>query len=256
MISLSEWRRRRWLRRYPVPDRLWDRSARAIPLIARMERGEVERLRALATVFLREKVFVTAHGLSLSDAMRVRIAALGCVPILHLGLDWYREWKTVIVYPGEFVSPRSRIDSNGLVHQWDEVLSGESWERGPLIVSWPDVEASGSLGGYNVVIHELAHKLDMLNGEPDGFPPLHRGMDARRWTEVFSEAFGDLGRRLDEGRQTAIDPYAADSPAEFFAVLSEYFFERPDILAGEYPEVYRELSAFYRQDPLVRIGPD
>jgi Mlc titration factor MtfA (ptsG expression regulator) len=254
MLNFREWRRRRWLQRHPVPERLWRRITRAIPLLDELDAAELGRLRALATVFLREKVFTSTHGLELDEAMRLRIATLGCLPILNLGLDWYRGWKTVIVYPGEFIRPREHLDGAGLVHRWEEVLSGESWERGPLIVSWADVQASGELEGFNVVIHELAHKLDMLNGPPDGFPPLHRDMDARRWTRVFTGAFEDLTRRVEAGEPTALDAYAVQHPAEFFAVLSEYFFELPETLAAEYPDVYEELRQFYRQDPKGRAG--
>ncbi len=121
-----------------------------------------------------------------------------------------------------------------------------------MILSWADVEASGWGDGYNVAIHEIAHKLDLLNGEVDGFPPLHRGMSARAWNQTFSAAFEDLGRRVDAGEETEIDPYAAEEPGEFFAVLSEYFFEQPGLVKTEYPDVYWRLAEFYRQDPWKR----
>jgi Mlc titration factor MtfA (ptsG expression regulator) len=140
------------------------------------------------------------------------------------------------------------------MHEWEEALIGEAWDLGPLILSWADVEASGLGDGYNVAIHEIAHKLDLLNGEVDGFPPLHRGMSRKAWVEAFTLAFNDLQRRVDSGEDTAIDPYAAEEPGEFFAVLSEYFFELPELVEAEYPAVYRQLAAFYRQDPLARMN--
>jgi Mlc titration factor MtfA (ptsG expression regulator) len=254
--SLREWRRNRWLRLYPLPEKLWGETVRAVPMLDPYRPFEIERLRALTTVFLHEKDFIAAHDLELNDAMRLRIALLASIPILNLDLDWYRGWKTVIVYPGEFIHRREHTDAMGLVHRWEEVLSGESWERGPLILSWADVEASGQLDGYNVVKHEAAHKLDMLNGLPDGFPPLHRGMEVRRWTQVLTAAFDDLNRRLDAGLPTDIDSYAGSHPAEFFAVISEYFFELPEVVAEEYADVYKELRDFYRQDPLERLSPN
>ena len=122
-----------------------------------------------------------------------------------------------------------------------------------MILSWADVEAGQERDGYNVVIHELAHKLDMLDGAANGCPPLHAGMSPQRWAAVFSAAYDDLCRRVDAHEETAIDPYASESPAEFFAVASESFFERPDLLQADYAELYEQLVAFYRQDPLARL---
>ncbi len=201
-------------------------------------------------MFVQEKIWVATAGLKITEVMQIRIAALAALPVLGLDLDWYRGWKTIILYPGAFVQRRQEVDAAGLAHQWDEVRAGEAWEGGPVVLSWTDVEASGRFDGYNVVIHELAHKLDMLNGPPDGFPPLHRGMSVRSWTRVFTAAFDELNGWLDRDEEAPIDPYAAEHPAEFFSVLSEYFFELPEVLFDVWPEVYGELAAFYRQDPL------
>lgn len=132
-------------------------------------------------------------------------------------------------------------------------MTGESWLAGPVVLSWADAEMRGDEHGYNVVIHEFAHKLDMLNGEANGFPPLHAGMDRGAWSRDFSAAYEDCRARLERGEPARIDPYAAESPAEFFAVLSEVFFEIPDAVLAEYPGVYRQLAAFYRQDPAARL---
>lgn len=254
MFSLREWRRRRLLRRNPLADDAWSTALDRLPILRGLDDRELDELRMLAAIFLQEKSFQPAHGLNITPVMQLCIAAQACLPVLHLGLDWYRGWTTLIVYPGEFVHRREELDEAGVVHEWDEIRGGESWEYGPVILSWADVEASGRCDGYNVVIHELAHKLDMLNGDPDGFPPLPRDMEIRSWTRVFSEAFTDMNRRLDAGEDTAIDPYAAEHPAEFFAVLSEYFFEVPAMVHGTYPAVYDQLKAFYRQDPIHRLG--
>lgn len=207
-------------------------------------------MREMSALFIAEKLFEPVHGLELSERMRTSIAAQACLPILNLGMDWYDDWRTLVVYPAEFVRPREEFDAVGVMHQWDEVLGGESWQRGPVILSWADVEASGWGDGYNVVIHEMAHKLDMhCGGDADGFPPLHRGMKAREWTTAFTEAYEDMTLRVEAGEDVALDAYATESPAEFFAVLSEFFFEIPTLLAREYPAVYRQLEAFYRQSP-------
>ncbi|MBS1131923.1 MAG: hypothetical protein H6R16_2925, partial [Proteobacteria bacterium] len=198
-----------------------------------------------------EKEFSTAGGLELTDEICVSIAAQGCLPILKLGLNAYRDWIGIVVYPDEFVVPRRIEDESGIVHEYDDVLSGEAWEGGPLIVSWHDVQMAGD--GYNVVIHEFAHKLDMLNGDADGMPALHSGMTEAEWEEVFFAAYEDFCQRVDSGEETAIDPYASEDPAEFFAVLTESFFEIPDLVTEEYPALYELLSRYYRQDPLARL---
>jgi len=131
------------------------------------------------------------------------------------------------------------------------VLFGEAWEGGLLIISWHDAQMAGA--GYNVVIHEFAHKLDMLNGEADGMPALHSGMTEEEWDRIFLAAYDDFCRRVDSGEETVIDPYASDDPAEFFAVLSENFFELPDVVDREYPALYALLRTYYRQDPLSRL---
>jgi Mlc titration factor MtfA (ptsG expression regulator) len=251
---LNLFRRRRRSATAPVPEAAWTPAVAHLAILAGLSDEESRRLRQLAALFLQDKIFEAAGGMVLDDMIRLRIAALACLPILGLDYDWYDGWRTVIVYPGSFVRPRSQFDDIGVLHEWEDVLTGESWEHGPIVLSWADVEASGHRDGYNVVIHEMAHKLDMLNGQPDGFPPLHKDMNRRAWTDSFSAAFADLSARLDRDEPTGIDPYAAEEPAEFFAVLSEYFFELPALVKSEYPAVYAELVRFYRQDPATRFS--
>ena len=252
MGLIRNWRRRRILQRKPVPQALWDAVTAELPVLTGLDTGEMARLRDLATLFLHEKAFDTAHGVELNDFMRLTIAALACLPILNLGLGWYRGWSVVMVYPAEFIPEREVEDEAGVVHVRREPLSGEAWDQGGVILSWEDVDDSGWCDGYNVVIHELAHKLDMLGGGSDGFPPLHAGMSPEAWSSAFQAVYDDLGRRADAGEKTAIDPYAAEDPAECFAVLSEYFFEQPGLLKDSYPDVYEQLALFYRQDPAQR----
>ena len=234
-----------------IPAELWAATLAAHPFLARLSADEQARLKTLAEAFLAEKEFSTANGLALTDEICVSIAAQGCLPILNLGLTAYRDWVGIVVYPDEFVVPREIADDAGVVHEFDDVLSGEAWVGGPLVVSWHDVQLAGD--GYNVVIHEFAHKLDMLNGEPDGMPALHSGLTAEAWEETFFAAYEDFCRRVDADEETIIDPYASEEPAEFFAVMSESFFELPDVVEREYPALYALLKRYYRQDPLSRL---
>ncbi|HXE37127.1 MAG TPA: M90 family metallopeptidase [Azonexus sp.] len=242
-----------WFRRgkaSAIPDPLWASTIAGLPFLAKLSDDEQRRLKALAENFLAEKEFTTAGGLQLSDEICVAIAAQGCLPILNLGLAAYRGWVGIVVYPNEFVVPRQLADDSGVVHEYDDVLSGEAWQGGPLLVSWHDVQMAGA--GYNVVIHEFAHKLDMLNGEADGMPALHSGISEAEWQDVFNAAYDDFCRRVDRHEETIIDPYASEEPAEFFAVLSEGFFELPEVIHDEYPALYDLLRRYYRQDPLAR----
>lgn len=241
-----------------VPDALWRETLAALPFLARLSTDEEARLRKLTEAFLGEKEFTSAGGLELTDAMCVSIAVQGCLPILNLGLGSYRNWVGIIVYPDEFIIPRSVEDEFGIVHEYDDVASGEAWDGGPLLVSWRDAQMAGA--GYNVVIHEFAHKLDMLGGEANGVPPLPRGLARETWEAVLSAAYEDFCARLDAAEArgvdfaatTVLDPYAAESPGEFFAVMSETFFEAPDILRDEYQALYEQFCRFYRQDPAAR----
>jgi Mlc titration factor MtfA (ptsG expression regulator) len=174
---------------------------------------------------------------------------------MNLGYSAYSGWREIILYPAEFMPDREVTDDFGVVHRVRHPLSGEAWEGGPLVFSLDDVAASGHCQGYNVVIHEFAHKLDMRNGAVDGLPALHSGMSVETWAAVFNAAYADFCQRVDADEDSEIDPYAADSPAEFFAVLSEYFFEAPDILFEHYPAVYEQMRLYYRQDPLSRLAP-
>ncbi len=248
----QRWRRRRRLERARLPEAEWRATVANLPVLAGLTTAELERLRDLATLFLAEKALEPAGGLELTPAMGPLIAAQACLPILKLGLDYYRDWSAVILYPEGFLAHHEYTDANGLVHSVHRPLIGEAWERGPVILSWADIVGTLDQPGLNVVIHEMAHKLDMLTGAVNGLPPLHRGMAVEDWSGALSSAYAHLSREADRGRPTALDPYAADSPAEFFAVASEAFFETPAVVADAYPEVYQQLRAFYRQDPLAR----
>jgi Mlc titration factor MtfA (ptsG expression regulator) len=247
-------RRTRIIQQRLLPADTWRWLVEDHPILGGLTAAELARLRELSTIFLHEKVFEGADGLELTDAMREVIAVQASLPILSLGPEYYENWKTTVVVPDVFVEEHTSFDSAGVVHEWDEDNSGESWDTGPVLLSWKDVEASGWGDGYNVIIHEAAHRLDMLDGEVNGRPALHDGMQPSEWLGVFSKAYADLKRKAGRKKsRLAIDPYAVEDDAEFFAVASEYFFEQPGLLAGEYPDVYRLLGEFYRQDPRSRM---
>ena len=240
---LTDWRRRRVLRQHRMDDALWKLALKEFPFI---RRNQSEKLKDLVLLFLAEKQFSGAHGFEVSDAIRVAIAAQACLPILELGLDWYRGWTGIVIYPGDFRVRRSELDEDGVLHEWDDELAGEAMPGGPVMLSW---DAAAHDPQINVVIHEFAHKLDMLNGEANGVPPLHAGMDRRAWQQAFTEAYEGFRDALERGKDTWLDPYAAEHPAEFFAVVSEAFFEHPAETKRRYPAVYEQLRLFYRQEP-------
>jgi MtfA peptidase len=241
---LTEWRRRRVLAKHRIGDELWRAATAPHRFLPR-----VPKLRELALLFLAEKELSGARGLELTDVMRVSIAAQACTPILELGLDWYRGWHGIVVYPGDFRVRRQEVDEDGVVHEWEDDLAGEAMPGGPVVLSW---DALAHDPAINVVIHEFAHKLDMLNGAADGVPPLHAGMDRRAWRAAFDEAYEGFCDAVDRGRDTWLDPYAAEHPSEFFAVISEAFFCEARETKRRYPDVYDQLAFFYRQDPAGR----
>ena len=249
--SLSAWRRSRILKQSPIDETVWRRTLDRYAFLAGLNTDEMTRLRERVAVFLHDKQIHGAAGLELDEEMRLAIAVQACILILNLPPEWYDGWVEVIVYPAEFVPKFEWEDEFGVVHQSSEPHSGEAWLRGPVVLSWADIAQAGG-DGINVVIHEFAHKLDMLNGDANGSPPLHGPMNQARWSDVFARAYADFCGQVDGGRPTSIDPYAAESPGEFFAVLSEAFFELPETVLEPFPEVYEQLAAFYRQDPYAR----
>ena len=230
--------------------------SRAMPLLSRLRDEELRLLHRLADEFLRRKALEGAGGLQVDARMCGMIALQACLPVLHLNLELYTGWHSLILYPDEFRAPFEYYDEAGVVHRGSRDLAGESWYRGPVILAWSHVEqdARDLTPAGNVVIHEMAHKLDLLNGEVNGMPPLHRNMDPKLWSKTMSAAFDDLHLHLDRGLEPPIDPYAAHSPGEFFAVVSELFFAWPDWLMEAYPDVYRQLQRYFRQDPGNRPG--
>ncbi|HSV56540.1 MAG TPA: M90 family metallopeptidase [Magnetospirillaceae bacterium] len=250
-------RRRRILERFPITGELWDWALKEYRIFRGLDPEDEGKLRALAAVFLAEKVFRPVRGADLDERTKVSIAAQACLPVLGLGIDWYSDWTTILVTPRGYGVRQRDVDTAGVVTEYDDELAGEVFDLGPVALSLEDVAASGWGDCYNVVIHEMAHKLDGRDGSIDGCPPLHRGMDPGTWRRVFTAAYQDL--RMKVGRSPLrrsrrlgprLDPYAAESPDEFFAVACEYFFEKPLLLRSVYAETYAQLALFFRRDPL------
>jgi MtfA peptidase len=254
--AISRWRQRRILRRAAIPDALWHEAVGLRPFLAIYEPDELLRLREKVVLFLHAKGIVGARGHEVTPLQRVIIALEACVPVLELDMAFYDGFENVIVYPGEFVPDWEWEDEAGVVHRNDGALAGEAMPDGPVVLSWPDVAAGADWEdtGMNLVIHEFAHKIDMRSGEADGCPPLPAGMSAADWRHTLTAAYDDFCARVDRDEDTAIDPYAAESPVEFFAVLSEVFFADPLLLREDYPRLYRQFAAFYRQDPAARAS--
>ncbi|HEY4540972.1 MAG TPA: M90 family metallopeptidase [Noviherbaspirillum sp.] len=274
-----------WLRRLlqregpQIPPPLWEDCVQALPFLHDLAPEELARLKILCERLLDRKAFSGAAGFELSDEVAVMIAIQACLPVLNLSLDLYKDMAGIIVYPAAFLIPHKEMDEAGVMHEWLEPASGEAIDAGGAVVlSWEDAQDAHT-PGYNVVIHEFAHKIDMADGGANGCPPFvpefHAGLDGRRWKQVFVSAYEDFARRLDilerqlpaDFDDTApehaalwdalaadlpLDPYGGTHPAEFFAVASEAFFVDPAPLCHAYPEVYALLQAYYRQDPLQR----
>ena len=251
---IRHWLDRRIIRRSDVTAAQWDEAFAALPLLRGYTLAQRAALRELAILFLDRKVFEGAGGLVVSQAMTLLIALQACIPILKLNLDRYDGWVSIIVYPAGFTTERVVMDEFGVQHRQRSHLSGEAWSRGPVVLAWDATEHAGVIDGHNLVIHEFAHKLDMQDGSANGFPVLHAGMSSAHWFEAFTSGFEDLQKKCSSGVDIGIDCYAASSPAEFFAVLSEVFFERPGVLVRHYAVIYDCLRQYYRQDPHQRLS--
>ncbi len=231
----------------------WQRVEATLPFLEHLPPADRVHLREMALAFLISKQFHGAQGLELNDDMLLAIALQACLPVLHIGLQAYDGWVGVIVYPGDFLIPRRIVDEAGVLHEYDDEVLGEAWEGGPVLLSWfADEDAPA---GVNVVIHEFAHKLDMENGGVDGLPRLRPGMSRHEWAKAFGKAYEEFCIEAERGVDTVIDPYGAEHPGEFFAVVSEVFFEDPVVLRTRFPAVYDQLVHFYGMDPAAHVVP-
>jgi Mlc titration factor MtfA (ptsG expression regulator) len=233
-----------------LDDPLWRQAVAALPWAQGLDEPRQAHLKALAERFLTEKTITPLGELVLQPSQRVQLAALCCLPLLEFGREGLRGWSQLIVYPDAFRVHRSHVDAAGVLHEWEDELAGESWDSGPLILSWTDVQADlrDPHAGFCVAVHEMAHKLDALDGALDGTPPLPRAWQ-RQWATDFQRAYDVLCTQVVRGRRTAIDGYAAESPEEFFAVASEYHFSDAATLRAAMPEVAAHLQRFYGPPP-------
>lgn len=276
---MSQWLQRLFRQETEIPPKLWAETVIALPCLQRLNSNELAILKQQSETLLASKSLSGAAELEISDEMAASIAAQACLPILHLGLELYKDMTGIVVYPAAFLVRRQQRDIAGVVHEWHEPLSGEAMDGGGgVVLSWQDIhQPNVSHSTHNVVIHEFVHKIDMLHDGANGCPPFlskwHAKIDPARWQQVFRDAFQDIQERvagLASGQHSAmhpshqhsqpadqasskrpmLDPYAATHPAEFFAVASETFFMSPEVLHQAYPEVYALLAAYFRQDPL------
>jgi MtfA peptidase len=245
----AAWRRAR-LTAPPFPSAWRAVLRRRMPLYRRLPVLQQRQLQRHVQVFLGQVPFIGCQGQVITDEVRVLVAAQACLLLLGRPAGSFGGLRQVLVYPGAFVVDRP-VTEGGIVQDARRVLVGESWQQGQLILSWADVLAGAADpdDGHNVVIHEFAHQLDQENGAANGAPFLGRRDGYERWARTLSDAFDALRAQLAEGQPTLIDPYGATDPAEFFAVVSELFFERPVALASCHPALYAELMAYYRCDP-------
>ena len=246
------WRRLR-LQREPFAASWRGILKRRVPYVATMPANLQLQLKKHIQVFLAEKPFIGCAGLVVTEEMRVTIAAQACLLILNRPTDYYPRLRQVLVYPSAFRVNRDVGHDDGLVHHQRDVLEGESWDHGQVILSWDDTlaGAKGLDDGMNVVIHEFAHQLDAETGEATGMPPLPNRARRERWAQVMGHEFKALQKADHHDEPTLLDPYGATNPIEFFAVATETFFECPADLQHEHPALYRELSEFYRLDPMT-----
>jgi len=247
---LQRERRRQRLRRQVFPTAWSALLSAQVPLYTRLPAELREQLHGHILILLDEKDFHAAAGFIITDAMRLIILAQASMLLLNRPVDYFPQLHSIVLHPAVFVVNRETWDASGVHHNERQVLSGESWERGQLVLSWDDSLAGGmnSEDGYNVVLHEFAHQLDLESGAGNGIPMLRSGK--RAWTSAFSSAYADHCARIEAGADTWLDPYAATSPAEFFAVLTEAFFELPQPIQQQYPQVFSQLCAYYRLNPL------
>ena len=234
---------------------LWRRGMAACALARRLDPQRQRQLRRLSALFLARKRFHALAGAVLDDYWRLLIAMQACLPALQQGPATLRGWREVLIYPGEFKVRRNHHDANtGLVSARDEATIGDAWERGPLVLSLADVQLDleQPWDGCNVVVHEMAHKLDLLDGPSDGVPPL-LDIPRRRWISEFQRAYERLVQTLAAGRDSPIDPSAAQNASEYFAVISELHFSRPSVLQQSEPAIAAMLEAFYGASPATGV---
>lgn len=245
------WRQARTLERRAIPEALWQMTLARYPFLASKSDAKRQQLRDFTTLFLAQKEFHGAGGLEVSDEMAVAIAAQACLPALELGLDWYDGFVGIVVHADVVVARREIEDDDGVVHAFDEELSGEAMSGGPVMLAWRDVDEAGesAVDGYNVVVHEFAHVIDMRRGMTASLDDIDPTTEHGRWLNALADEYEIFAARIDADEETFLDPYGAEALEEFFAVASEAFFVAPGELRREEARTYALLKSFFKQDP-------
>jgi Mlc titration factor MtfA (ptsG expression regulator) len=245
-----DWLRRR--RAAPVPDALWAATLARYPFLAERPAADLQRLRELSAEFLARKEFHGAGGLVITDHIALSIAAQAVLPVLHLGLRWYDDFVTVVVHPGQVVARRESTDEDGVAHAWDEVVAGEAMDQGPVMVNWHDVAQAGAsaAAGYNVVIHEFVHKIDLRDGVLDGCPPLPSRAARREWRQLIESEYQRFREQVIVaerfgGERPWLDDYGATAVGEFFAVACEAYFVNRARFTQEFGALTGLFDGFY-----------
>ena len=245
------WRTARTLERRAIPEPLWQLTLARYPFLAARSASKLAELREMATLFLAQKEFNGVRGLEVSDEMAVAIAAQACLPALELGLEWFDGFVGIVVHEDAVVARREVEDDDGIVHAYDEELSGEAMSGGPVMLAWRDVDEAGesAAAGYNVVVHEFAHVIDMRGGVTAGIETLDPESERGLWLNALADEYDAFLARVDADEETFLDPYAAEALEEFFAVSAEAFFVAAEDFEHEEPRTYRLLKEFFKQDP-------
>lgn len=249
-------RRRKAIQEKPFP-LAWEKILEEnVPYFANLSDEDQNTLRDLVKVFLEEKTFEGCGGLEIDDEIRVTVAAQACILILRHDSDIYPDLETILIYPSAYLDRRPKTVEGGIVIEDGEARLGESWSRGVVVLAWDAVirGASDIRDGKNVVFHEFAHQLDTEDGAADGAPILERRAAYGPWARVLGVAYAGLVRDEQEGNKTVLDTYGATNPAEFFAVVTESFFERPRALRAKHPALYDQMREFYGQDPVTLVS--
>jgi len=259
MFGFLKKRRRDRIQSRPFPSEWRDLLVRRYPLYSRLPPADRQELEGHIRVFLAEKRFEGCGGQEITDEVRVLIAAQACLLLLHRDTDCYPLLHSILVYPSSYVAKTWHREKDGTITEENQARGGESWPHGTVVLAW-DGAFAGAVElnkGRNLVLHEFAHQLDEEDGVADGAPLLsgsnlwqvrHR---YQTWAKVLSEEFQQLRRAAEDGQETVLDTYGAKNPAEFFAVATETFFEKPGRLQERHPALYAQLKEFYRQDPLL-----
>ncbi len=252
MLGFLRRRRRERIGAQPLPEAWWAIIDRRVPMIAAMNEDDRRELGRIIRILLDEKRFEGCGGLEMTDEVRVTIAAQAAVLLLHRpGTRYYPTLRSILVYPSAYFANTARQNPDGTITEGPQGRLGESWFRGSLVLSWDDVVrgAANDHDGRNVTLHEFAHQLDGDSGGMNGAPVLASPARYRDWARVLGHEFAELAEDLHKGHRTVIDPYGATNPAEFFAVVTELFFERPRAMRKHHAELYEQLATFYRRDP-------